>query len=63
LREISLKVETKEVKSEVRQLKAKWTREMSQDLEMNHGLSIEDLLKELLLKQNRKNSIKNIFPD
>ncbi len=61
MREINLKIESKEVKSEVRQLKVEWTREMAQDLETNHGLSIDELLKEILLKQNRKNSIKNIF--
>jgi len=63
MREISLKVETKEVKSEVKQLKAKWTPELAKDLEMNHGLSIQTLLKELMTRQNRKKTIKNIFPD
>ncbi len=63
MKDLDLKIESKEVKSEVRHLKAKWTREMVTDLEINHGLSVEKLLEDLIKKENRKKSIKNIFSD
>lgn len=63
MKELNLKIESKEVKSKVRPLKSKWTREMATDLQISHGLNMEKLLEELLKRENRKNSIKNIFPD
>ncbi len=63
MKELNIKIESKEVKSEVRPLRATWNREMVSDLEISHGLSIENLIEELFKRQNRKKSIKNIFPD
>jgi hypothetical protein len=60
---LNIKIESKEVKSEVRALRAKWTPEMAKDLDTHHGLSIESLLREVFIRRNRKKSIKNIFPD
>jgi hypothetical protein len=50
MKDLTLKIESKEVKVEVRSLRAKWTREMVSDLEV-------------IKRENRKNSIKNIFTD
>jgi hypothetical protein len=61
MRELNIKIESKEVKSKVRPLKAKWTREMATDLQISHVLSIESLLEDLIKRENRKKSIKNIF--
>jgi hypothetical protein len=63
MKELNIKIESKEVKSKVRPLRAKWTREMVDDLEINHGLNIESLLEDLIKRENRKKSIKNIFPN
>jgi len=63
MKEFNIKIESKEVKSEARPLRAKWTREMVDDLEINHGLNIESLLEDLIKRENRKKSIKNIFPN
>jgi hypothetical protein len=63
MKELNLKIESKEVKAEVRPLRVEWTREMASDLEISHGLSIENLLEDLIKRENRKKSIKNIFTD
>lgn len=52
-----------EVKSEIRQIKASWSREISQDLQ-HHGIDIDDFAKEIvknIRRLNRQKSIKNIF--
>jgi hypothetical protein len=61
MKEINLKIESKEVKSEVRPIKAKWTQEMIEDL--NHHHSLDLLLNQLYKSIHRKKTIKNIFPD
>lgn len=63
MKELNIKIESKEVKSEARPLRAEWTREMAADLEISYGLSIEKLLEDLIKRENRKKSIKNIFSE
>ena len=63
---INLNMTSVEVKVEVKPLRSTWTAEMDSDLNSFHGLD-PSLFEKVLIKEtrrdNRKNSIKNIFPD
>lgn len=53
-----------EVKSELRTLECKWTREMAKDLQYHRDVdmsSFELFFVKQMRANNRKNSIKNIF--
>lgn len=50
-----------EVKSEIKTLRASWSREMVQYIKSYHGLSLEKKLERILRIEKRKVSIKNIF--
>ncbi len=50
-----------EVKCETKKLRASWSREMVQDLNSYHGVSLEKEIEKIFRIENRKNSIKNIF--
>jgi hypothetical protein len=63
MNEINISIESKEIKSEIRPIKAKWSREMTLDLNMLHGLDLENELIKEMRRENRKKSIKNIFRD
>lgn len=55
-----------EVKTETKSLRANWTTEMVQDLQTYHGFDIDEFAREISMnmrRENRKNSIKNIFPN
>ena len=65
---INLNMKYVEANTESRVLRATWTREMVEDLNIHHGLDIEDelskMLRNELLKQRckkRKKSINKIF--
>jgi hypothetical protein len=61
---VNLNMTSVEVKAETRSLKCKWTREMSKDLESFTDMSsFEIYIAKELRRKNRKNSIKNIFPN
>lgn len=63
---VNLNMTSVEVKAETRALKCKWTREMSKDLEVFTDIdmsSFEIYFAKELRRKNRKNSIKNIFPN
>lgn len=62
MKSIDIKMKSVEVKSSVRTLRAKWTSEIVQDLNLLHGYNIEKEFNKLLKIEKRKNSIKNIFP-
>ncbi len=51
------------VKAETRALRATWSREMVQDLNSYHGVSLEKEIERIFRIEKRKNSIKNIFPN
>ena len=50
-----------DIRTGVRTLRAEWTSEMVQDLNLLHGYNIEKEFNKLLKIEKRKNSIKNIF--
>jgi hypothetical protein len=55
-----------EVKAELRPLKCEWTREMAKDLQVHRDVdmsSFELFIVKQMRTNNRKNSIKNIFPN
>jgi hypothetical protein len=62
---IDLNMKSVEVNTESRPLRATWTREMVADLNMYHGLNIEDELSKMLnselRREKRKKSINKIF--
>jgi len=65
---IDINMKSVEVNAESRVLRATWTREMVEDLNIHHGLDIEDelskMLRNELLKERckkRKKSINKIF--
>jgi hypothetical protein len=62
---IGLNMKSVEVNTESRTLRATWTREMVADLNMYHGLNIEDELSKMLnselRREKRKKSINKIF--
>ena len=63
---VNLNMTSVEVKSETRALKCEWTREMAKDLEVFTDIemsSFEIYIAKELRRKNRKNSIKNIFPN
>ena len=63
---VNLNMTSVEVKAETKALKCKWTREMSKDLESFTDIdmsSFEIYIAKELRRKNRKNSIKNIFPN
>ncbi len=63
MKELNIKIESKEIKSSVRSLRSKWSREMVVDMDKNFDLSsFENYFIEHLKRENRKKSIKNIFP-
>ncbi len=63
MKELNIKIESKEIKSSVRSLRSKWSREMVVDMDKNFDLSsLENYFIEHLKRENRKKSIKNIFP-
>jgi len=64
MKSIDLNIKSVEVKSNTREIRSEWTREMAYDLNSLGGIT-ESLEKELLIsirKEMRKKSIKNIFP-
>lgn len=61
MKTINLSLDTVEVKSETKKLRATWSMQMVQDLSSYHGVYLEKELERLLRIENRKNSIKNIF--
>jgi hypothetical protein len=64
MKSIDLNIKSVEVKSNTREIRSEWTREMTYDLNSLGGIT-ESLEKELLIsirKEMRKKSIKNIFP-
>lgn len=50
-----------DVKSEKKSLRYTWSREMVQDLNSYHGISLEKEIEKILRIEKRRNSIKNIF--
>jgi hypothetical protein len=63
MKSIDLNIKSVEVKSNTREIRSEWTREMVYDLNSLGGIT-ESLEKELLIsirKEMRKKSIKNIF--
>lgn len=63
MKSIDISAVSKEVKSEIRPLRLKWSREMVYDLNSFSGFD-ENLEKEImksLRKEKRQKSIKNIF--
>ena len=60
---IGLNMTSVEVKAETRALRATWSREMVQDLNSYHGVSLEKEIERIFRIEKRKNSIKNIFPN
>jgi hypothetical protein len=63
MKSIDLNIKSVEVKSNTREIRSEWTREMAYDLNSLGGIT-ESLEKELLIsirKEMRKKSIKNIF--
>jgi len=63
---VNLNMTSVEVKAETRALKCEWTSEMSKDLESFTDIdmsSFEIYIAKELRRKNRKNSIKNIFPN
>lgn len=63
MKSIDLNIKSIEVKSNTREIRSEWTREMAYDLNSLGGIT-ESLEKELLIsirKEMRKKSIKNIF--
>ena len=63
---VNLNMTSVEVKAETRALKCKWTSEMTKDLESFTDIdmsSFEIYFAKELRRANRKNSIKNIFPN
>lgn len=65
---IDLNMKSVEVNTESRVLRAAWTRELSDDLELYHNIDIEDELSQILKKElskercnKRKKSINKIF--
>jgi hypothetical protein len=63
---VNLNMTSVEVKAETRALKCEWTSEMSKDLESFTDIdmsSFEIYITKELRRKNRKNSIKNIFPN
>lgn len=65
---IDLNMKSVEVNTESRVLRAAWTRELSDDLELYHNIDIEDELSQILKKElskercnKRKKSIDKIF--
>ena len=60
---INLNMSSVEVKAETRSLRATWSREMVQDLNSYHGVSLEKEIERIFRIEKRKNSIKNIFPN
>jgi hypothetical protein len=58
---IELNMQSVEVKSEVRQIRATWTPEMAKDLNSYHSIDLEDALRSEMRKEMRKNKIEKIF--
>jgi hypothetical protein len=64
MKSVDISMTSVEVKAQTRTLKASWTREMSKDLESFTDMSsFEIYIAKELRRKNRKNSIKNIFPN
>lgn len=63
---VNLNMTSVEVKAETRATRATWTPEMAKDIQSLTDLnmsSFENFFVKQLRVDNRKNSIKNIFPD
>lgn len=65
---INLNMQSVQVNTESRVVRATWTREMVEDLNMYHGLDVEDELSKMLKRElskercnKRKKSIDKIF--
>ena len=66
MKSVNLNMTSVEVKAETRALKCKWTSEMAKDLDTYSDIdmsSFELFFLKQMRSSNRKNSIKNIFPD
>jgi hypothetical protein len=66
MKSVDISMTSVEVKAQTRTLKASWTREMAKDLEVFTDIdmsSFEIYIAKELRRKNRKNSIKNIFPN
>ncbi len=64
MKSVSLNMTSVEVKSEIRPLKVSWTREMASDLDVYHGLDIDDLeniLRKELRRDLRKSKVRKLF--
>lgn len=64
MKTINLNMTSVEVKSEVRQLKCEWTREMAKDLEVHADIdmsSFERYIDREFRKEKRKKSINKLF--
>lgn len=58
---ININMTSIDVKSEKKSLRYTWSREMVQDLNSYHGISLEKEIEKILRIEKRRNSIKNIF--
>lgn len=64
MKTINLNMTSVEVKSEVRQLKCRWTRELAKDLEVHADIdmsSFERYIAKEFRKEERKKSINKLF--
>lgn len=61
MNKLDLKLTSKVIESNVRPIKASWTRTMIKDLEIQSGLDMDNLLKSELRKTLRKEKINKIF--
>lgn len=61
MKEIDLKIETIQVKSETKSLRSKWTYEILQDVASYKSNNIEKELNSIWRAERRKNIIQNIF--
>ena len=57
MKEIDIKISSKEVKAKSKPLRAKCTREMAKDLHLQYHLDLETIYKRI----ERKRKIRNIF--